>query len=120
MKTIEDLNRDLLIKQFNEYKVETFEDLNNIVNYLKIKIDDIKYPFLEKEIDELGFSVRAFNCLIYHLQKQELYDTQKERPKAKHIINLSKQRLISTGNIGAKSICEIEQVLNENGYSLKP
>ena len=45
MQTIEELNKDLLIKQFNEYKIKTFNDLQNIVNYFKIKIDNLNNPF---------------------------------------------------------------------------
>ena len=70
MQTIEELNRDLLIKQFNELNIDTFEELENIVNYLQIKINNITNPFLEKTIFDLGLSVRAFNIIMVHLKKK--------------------------------------------------
>jgi DNA-directed RNA polymerase alpha subunit len=119
MKTIEELSKDLLIKQFNEFKVETFEDLQNIVNYLKIKMDAIKNPFLEKGIDDLGLSVRAYNCLMVYLQRNELYDRIKETPKVKHIVNISLDDFKKIRNVGHKSILEIQYCLNEHGYDFK-
>jgi DNA-directed RNA polymerase alpha subunit len=120
MNTIEKLNQDLLIKQFNEFKAETFNDLENVVNYLKIKIDAIKYPFLEKEIDEIGLSVRTFNNIISHLQKYDMYDRQRERPKVKHIVQVSLEDFMKNRQVGEKTISELESILNEHGYSFKP
>ena len=120
METIQKLNKDLLIRQFNEFKVETFDELDNIVNYLKIKINNIKEPFLEKDIDELNLSSRAFNCLMFHLQKNDLYDRSKYMPQVKDIINISLNKFIKDRNVGQKSISEIESILSKNGYSLKP
>jgi len=120
MQTIEELNKDLLIKQFNEYKVETFNDLQNIVNYLKIKIDNLNHPFLEKSVCDLGLSVRAYNIIMVHLQKNELYNRINENPKVKHIIKISLTELIKDRNVGQKSISELEYLLSEHGYSFKP
>lgn len=120
MKQIEELNRDLLIKQFNEYKVETFVDLQNIVNYLKIKIDNSNHPFLEKTIFDLGLSSRAFNCVMHFLQSNKLYDTNKEKPCVKHIINISLERFKQFRNVGYRTVTEIELLLNQHGYSFKP
>lgn len=120
MQTIEELNKDLLIKQFNEYKIKTFNDLQNIVNYFKIKIDNLNHPFLEKSISDIGLSVRAHNVIMVHLQTNELYDRINEEPKVKHIIKISKTKLIRDRHVGQKSISEIEYLLSEHGYSLKP
>ena len=83
MQKIEELNKDLLIKQFNEYKVETFIDLQNILNYFEIKINNLNHPFLEKSVWDLGLSVRAYNIIMVHLQKNQLYDRINEEPKVK-------------------------------------
>jgi DNA-directed RNA polymerase alpha subunit len=119
MNTIEKLTQDLLIKQFNEFKAETFNDLENVVNYLKIKIDGIKHPFLERQIDEIGLSVRAFNRIICHLQKYDIYDRDRERPKVKHIVEISLEDFMLNRNVGQKTISEVESILNEHGYSFK-
>jgi DNA-directed RNA polymerase alpha subunit len=120
MQTIEELNKDLLIKQFNELNIDTFEELKNIVKYLQIKINNVSHPFLEKSIYDLGLSVRAFNVIMVHLKKKELYDRINEEPKIKHITNISLSELIKDRNVGQKSISEIDYLLSEHGYSLKP
>ena len=120
MQTIEELNKDLLKKKFNELNIDTFEELKNIVNYLQIKINNITNPFLEKTIFDLGLSVRAFNIILIHLQKKELYDRINEEPKVKHITKISLTELIKDRNVGQKSISEIEYLLSEHGYCLKP
>lgn len=119
MNTIEKLNQDLLIKQFNEFKAETFNELENVINYLKVKIDTIKHPFLEKEIDEIGLSVRGFNALMFHLQKYDMYDRQIGIPKVKHIVQISLEDFMKNRNVGQRTISEIEHILYEHGYSFK-
>jgi DNA-directed RNA polymerase alpha subunit len=120
MQTIDKLTKDLLIKQFNELKIDTFEELENVVNYLQIKINSLIHPFLEKSIYDIGLSVRAFNIIMAHLQKKELYDRINEEPKVKHITKISLTELIKERNIGQKSISEIEYLLSNHGYSLTP
>ena len=118
MNKINELNKDLLIKQFNEIKVETINDLENFINYFKIKIKEINNPFLEKDIDDIDLSVRAFNAIMNYL-KDKGFDIHKEMPKVKHIIDIKKQDFIKTKCVGAKSIYEIESIFNANGYFFK-
>jgi len=120
MEKINELNKDLLIKQFNEFKVESFNDLEELINYLKIKIDNIKEPFLDKNIYDLGLSQRTFNCIMYFFGYYNYYDKKTEKPKAKHILNISLKDFKNLRNVGQKTIDEIQSLLNQNGYSFKP
>mgnify|MGYP004444168897 CR=1 FL=1 len=66
-------------------------------------------PDLEKTIDDLPLSVRAYNCL----KQAEIFSV-------KEILELSEQDLLNLRNFGAKSIDEVKDVLKTMGLSLRP
>ncbi|MCF0104056.1 MAG: DNA-directed RNA polymerase subunit alpha [Eggerthellaceae bacterium] len=66
-------------------------------------------PDLEKTIDDLPLSVRAYNCL----KQAEIYSI-------KEILELSESDLLNLRNFGVKSIDEVKEVLQSMGLSLKP
>ena len=73
---------------------------------------------LNKSIDELNLSVRAYNSLTRHLHsiKDLPYGTE---IKIGDIAKLTKDDLMKVRNLGKKSAKEIEDKLREIGVELK-
>ncbi len=108
MKNIEILNKELLVNQFNKLKIESFDELVNNVYYFSKKIDKIINPILEKKIDNVGLSTRAFNSLIWYMQEENLYDRSLSYiPKVKDAIKIDLEAFQIRRNVGHKTLLEI-------------
>lgn len=119
MNTIEKLNEDFIIQQFNKVKIETFDELKMYINYFKQKINDINDPFLERSLYKIGLSARSINCIRHYNSWHKLFDNYTEEPKIKHILEINFIEFKKQRNVGPKVISEIESILQEYGYSFK-
>jgi 3-isopropylmalate dehydratase small subunit len=108
MNNIENLNKEILVNQFNKLQIESFDELVNNVNYFSKKIDKIINPILEKKIDNVGLSTRAFNSLIWYMQEENLYDRSLSYiPKVKDAIKIDLEAFQIRRNVGHKTLLEI-------------
>jgi DNA-directed RNA polymerase alpha subunit len=70
-----------------------------------------KPTILDRQIETLGFSVRAERCLTEHARKPILTLGQ--------LVNCSARRLLTISNFGRTTLAEIRQKLEEHGLRLK-
>ena len=94
--------------------IEHFEiltELNEIADetgLMKQNVDDSKTKALEMSIDELEFSVRAYNCL-----KRANINTLQD------LTNITENELMKIRNLGKKSLKEVIDKVRELGFSFK-
>ena len=94
--------------------IEHFEILTKLdeiadeTGLMKQNVDDSKTKALEMSIDELEFSVRAYNCL-----KRAGINTVQE------LAGKSMDDMMKVRNLGKKSLEEVERKLKELGLALK-
>ena len=95
--------------------IEHFEILTKLdeiadeTGLMKQNVDDSKTKALEMSIDELEFSVRAYNCL-----KRAGINTVEE------LCNKTSDDMMKVRNLGKKSLDEVLLKLKEMGLHLRP
>ena len=90
--------------------LEIVANINNIANVtglMKEKAEDPKVKALETPIEELDFSVRAYNCL----KRAGVHTLQ-------DLVNKSDAEVMKIRNLGKKSLKEVKDKLDELGLSL--
>ena len=92
--------------------LEIVANINNIANVtglMKEKAEDPKVKALETPIEELDFSVRAYNCL----KRAGVHTLQ-------DLVNKSDAEVMKIRNLGKKSLKEVKEKLIELGLGFKP
>ena len=94
--------------------IEHFEILTNLneiadeTGLMKQNVDDSKTKALEMSIDELEFSVRAYNCL-----KRANINTLQD------LTQKSENEMMKIRNLGKKSLKEVIDKVKELGFSFR-
>ena len=94
--------------------IEHFEILTKIdeiadaTGLMKQNVDDSKTKALEMSIDELEFSVRAYNCL-----KRANINTLQD------LTQKSENEMMKIRNLGKKSLKEVIDKVKEMGFSFR-
>ena len=85
------------------------------------EINEEQHPILDKPIQDLDLSVRAYNCLIrYFTFDCVKYGKQTiAEPKVKDLCALSEEDLMRVKNFGFKCLKEIKSKLEDLGLHLK-
>lgn len=73
---------------------------------------------LDKGIDEIGLSVRAYNCLVRHMCNYYHF-VSNDKITLKDLSQLTKHELMCVRNLGRKSFIEIIRILSSYGVELK-
>jgi DNA-directed RNA polymerase subunit alpha len=100
------LGARILIEHF-----EILTDLSNIANMTGMmieKLDDPKLKALETTIEELDFSVRAYNCL----KRAGIHTLQ-------DLVNKSESDMMKIRNLGKKSLKEVLEKIKDLGLVLR-
>lgn len=100
------LGARILIEHF-----QILTDLSNIANMTGMmieKLDDPKLKALETTIEELDFSVRAYNCL----KRAGIHTLQ-------DLVNKSESDMMKIRNLGKKSLKEVLEKIKELGLVLR-
>ena len=94
--------------------IEHFNILTNLSNIADMtgmmieKTEDPKVKALETTIEELDFSVRAYNCL----KRANIHTLQ-------DLVNMSENDMMKIRNLGKKSLKEVHDKIRELGLSLR-
>ena len=96
----------ILIEHFNI--VEDLNEISNISGIMQEKKVDTKTKALETPIEEVEFSVRAFNCL----KRAGVHTIQ-------DLVNMTETEVTKIRNLGKKSLKEVIDKVAELGLSFK-
>lgn len=100
------LSSSILIEHF---KILTeLDEVADITGIMRQNVDDTKSKVLEMSIDELEFSVRAYNCL----KRANINSLQ-------DLISKSEDEMMKIRNLGKKSLKEVIDKVKEMGFSFK-
>ncbi|MEG2620557.1 MAG: DNA-directed RNA polymerase subunit alpha [Bacilli bacterium] len=84
------------------------DEIADVSGLMKQNVDDTKSKALEMSIDELEFSVRAYNCL----KRANINSLQ-------DLIGKSENEMMKIRNLGKKSLKEVLEKVKEMGFSFR-
>ena len=96
----------ILIEHLNI--VTNLSDIADMTGIMNAKQEDSKIKKLETPIDDLDFSVRAYNCL----KRANIHTLQ-------DLVNKDESEIMKIRNLGKKSLKEVLDKIKEMGLDLK-
>jgi DNA-directed RNA polymerase subunit alpha len=100
------LSAKILIEHFNI--VADLNEISNVSGIMQEKVVDTKTKALETPIEEVEFSVRAYNCL----KRAGIHTVQ-------DLVNKKESEVTKIRNLGKKSLKEVLDKVEELGLSFK-